>query len=43
MNRSRWMKWGVLVLSLVVALPGMALAQTGKWTGNGENGGRRQR
>jgi hypothetical protein len=40
MNNSRWMKWGVLVLSLVVALPGLALAQTGSGggTGNGSGG-----
>jgi hypothetical protein len=40
MNNSRWMKWGVLVLSLVLALPGVALAQTGSGGGvvNGRGG-----
>jgi hypothetical protein len=39
MNNSRWMKWGVLVLSLVLALPGLALAQTGSGGGTGNGNG----
>src|ERR1700710_743340 len=38
MNRSRWMKWGILVLALLLCVPGLALAQTGGGTG-GSGGG----
>jgi hypothetical protein len=37
---SRWMKLGVLVLSLLVCIPGLALAQSGgNGNGNGNGGG----
>jgi hypothetical protein len=39
MNRSRGMKLVVLVLSLLVCLPALALAQSGGNGGNGGNGG----
>jgi hypothetical protein len=38
MNSSRWMKLVVLVLSLLICIPGLALAQTGGGTG-GSGGG----
>lgn len=38
MNRSRWMKWGILVLALLICIPGLALAQSGGGTG-GSGGG----
>jgi hypothetical protein len=34
MKNSRWIKWGILVLAMVLCIPGLALAQ-----GNGGNGG----
>jgi hypothetical protein len=39
MNRSRLMKFGILVLALVICLPGLALAQTGGGGGNGNGNG----
>jgi hypothetical protein len=38
MNRSRGMKWGILILALLLCVPGLALAQTGG-NGNGGNSG----
>jgi hypothetical protein len=38
MNSSRWMKLAVLVLSLLVIIPTMALAQSGGGTGGGTGG-----
>jgi hypothetical protein len=38
MNRSRGMKWGILILALLLCVPGLALAQTGGGTG-GSGGG----
>src|SRR3954470_24322881 len=38
MNSSRWMKLVVLVLSLLVIIPTMALAQTGGGSGGGTGG-----
>lgn len=35
---SRWMKLGILVLSLLVCVPGLALAQSGGNGGNGNGG-----
>ena len=37
MNNSRWMKWVVLVLALLIAIPGLALAQSGD-AGSGGTG-----
>src|SRR3954464_3058721 len=38
MNSSRWMKLVVLVLSLLICIPGLALAQTGGGSGGGTGG-----
>jgi hypothetical protein len=38
MKSSRWMKWVVLVLSLLVIIPTMAFAQAGGGSGGGGNG-----